>query len=606
MLRKSLILFMSFVTLMATETEKTLAAGSAPITYTLSMPEPQTHYIEVEMNVPNLNQDTVLLKMPVWTPGSYLVREFSRKVETVKAFNALTNQALPVQKTDKNTWAVASKGVSGVRVTYSVYSFELSVRTTFVDDSHATINPSSVCFYVADKQKEGIHITINPYKSWKTISTPLEKVAGKTNTFFAPDYDLLVDSPIEVGNQTVLPFVAGGIPHELVIVGNHNGDEKQMVEDIKRIVEEEKRMFNDHPCKNYTIFVINTETLYGGLEHLNSTMLTYPRWDYAPSGKYNRWLGLVSHEYFHLWNVKRLRPFALGPFDYDHENYTRMLWVAEGVTSYYDDLVLARTGLMSADSYLSVVASNISTIASTPADKVDPVTESSFDAWIKYYRSDENTTNAATNYYMKGAVLGNMLDLAILYHTKGEKSLEDVMRYLYEVCYLKEQRGYHDAEFEAAVEQIAGVSMKDFFEENVAGTQTLDYNQYLGYVGLLLSDVNANNTQANLGIGTKTENGKYLIANTPRNGAAFTWGLNVNDELLAIDNFRITNDQQVRTLLDGKKIGDSVQVTLSRSGVLRTIKVVLDNDKRVSYRIEKVENPTQQQTMLYKKWLRSR
>ena len=606
MFNQFLILFMSFLTSTATETEEVLAVTEKPISYVLSMPEPQTHYIEVEMNVSNLSQDTVLLKMPVWTPGSYLVREFSRKVESVKVFNANNNRALNVQKTDKNTWAVATKGVSAIKVSYRVYSFELSVRTTFVDDTHASINPSSVCFYVAGKKALPIHITINPHKDWKTISTALDKVAGKANTFFAPDYDLLVDSPIEVGNQTVLPFVAGGIPHELVIVGSHNGDKKQMVEDIKRIVEEEKRMFNDHPCKNYTIFVINTDGLYGGLEHLNSTVLTYPRWDYAPSGKYNRWLGLISHEYFHLWNVKRLRPFALGPFDYDHENYTHMLWVAEGVTSYYDDLVLARTGLMLPDSYLSVVASNISTIASTPADKIDPVTESSFDAWIKYYRPDENTANCATNYYMKGAVLGNMLDLAILHHTKGEKSLEDVMRYLYETCYQKEQRGYHDAEFKAATELIAGVNMDAFFEDNVAGTQTLDYNQYLGYVGLRLNDTNAGNNQANLGITTKTDNGKFVVATTLRNGAAFNYGLNVNDELLAIDNYRVSNDQQMRTVLDSKKVGDAVQVTLSRAGILRTLKVVLDNDKRVIYRIEKAENPTAQQTMLYKKWLRSR
>lgn len=594
---------MSFHTLPAHPAAHTsLPVAAALVSYRLSMPQPQTHYIEVEMLIDDVPADSLLCKMPVWTPGSYLIREFSRKVESVRAYNTANQRPLSVQKTNKNTWAVATKGAQRVTIRYRVYAFELSVRTSFVDDTHATINPSSVCMYVEKHKNTPHHITIVPPKGWDTISTALDTVEKQAHTFVAPDYDLLVDSPIEVGNQRVIAFEAGGIPHELVIVGPHNGNETQMVADIQRMVDEERRMFDHHPCKRYVIFLLNTETLYGGLEHLNSTVLTYPRWEYAPESKYQRWLGLMSHEYFHLWNVKRLRPYELGPFDYDHENYTRLLWVAEGVTSYYDDLILCRTQLMKPDAYLGVVASNINNV-SIPADTVDSVTDSSFDAWIKYYRPDENTANCCTNYYTKGSVLGTMLDLAIMQHTNGKKSLEDVMRYMYQEYYLRQQRGYHDHEFRAAVEMLCGNKLDDFFDHNVSGTEPLDYNRYLAYVGLQLVNTSANNRQSNLSLSTKTDNGKYTIATTPANGTAYKAGLNVGDELLAIDGYRINSDQQMRTVLDSRKVGSVVQVTVSRTGILRTIAVTLDNELRPNYRIERRSDATEQQTALYKKWL---
>jgi predicted metalloprotease with PDZ domain len=586
----------------ATEVSSSLSNADSGIIYTVSMNEPHTHYFEVSIQVPVLdNTEYTEFKLPVWTPGSYLVREFSRKIESVNANNE-QQKSLSVKKINKNTWRVSNKNATQIVLSYRVYSFEASVRTSFLDDTHATINAASLCMYVAGHQKSPIKIRVQPYKTWKIVSTALPAVANEPHTFSATDYDLLVDSPIEVGNHQVVKFMAANVPHELLMVGPHNGDEQTMVKDIQKIVEEQVKIFNDHPCSNYTILQTNTEAMYGGLEHLNSTHLMYPRWDYQPASKYQRWLGLMSHEYFHLWNVKRLRPFALGPFNYEEENYTEMLWVAEGITSYYDDLVLRRADLMTEEQYLNVVADNINKVENNAGSKVEAVTQSSFDAWIKYYRPDENSENCCTNYYVHGAVLGTLLDLAILHHTKGQKKLDDVMRYMYEEYYKKQQRGFHDEEFQQAVEKIAGVSMTDFFQNHVSGTKTVDYNQYFGYVGLQLKNTNSKPT-TDLGIKTKADGNRLVIVTVLRGGCGYSGGLSANDELLAIDNFRITNDAQLRTYLDTKKNGAEVDVLVSRNGMLTTVRIKLQNNSRFAGMLEALPNPTTAQKQLYKRWL---
>lgn len=573
------------------------------LAYYLSMEEPQTHYYEVEMHVSKLDrqQDTLEVHLPVWTPGSYMVREFSRKVE---GFVALTTdgKTLQTHKNRKNSWVVALKNNTDIVIRYRVYSFEFSVRTSFLDADHATINPSSVFMYIAQYPQLPATLHIKPYKDWKKISTSLSPLTPKDPwTLHIPNYDILVDSPIEIGNHETYDFEAAGIPHQLAIIGPGNHDVDRMIADIKKIAATEADMFKEHPCKRYVVLQYNTDGIYGGLEHLNSTALAFPRWDYTT--KHGKWQGLMSHEYFHLWNVKRIRPIELGPFDYDNENYTNLLWVMEGVTSYYDDLILRRAGLLGIDAYLGIVAANITDLENKPGNIVQPVAESSWDAWIKYYRSDENSDNATISYYMKGAVLATMLNLEILQLTKGEKGLDDVMRLLYNDYYKQQQRGFTDAEMQSALETTAGQSLQWFYDKHINAAEPVSYQRFFDYVGLTLEKNHASAGKLSLGITTKTDNSKFLIAKTLKGSAGYKAGLNVNDEILAIDNYRVNSDANIETLLASCKSGQNITVLVNRGGILRSIPVVLENDKSITYKLVPVENPSEQQTLLFKKWL---
>jgi predicted metalloprotease with PDZ domain len=573
------------------------------LSYHIAIEQPQTHYIEVEMRIDNWNQNELNAKLPVWTPGSYLVREFARKIDSFNAYTA-DGKALESEKIRKNVWRVQTKKATNIVLKYRVYAFEFSVRTSFVDADHATLNAASVLMFVDGLQDQASTLQIKPHSNWKTISTSLNPLnANDPFTLHIPNYDILVDSPIEIGNHETHSFEAGGVPHQLALIGNGNYDTQTMIADIKKIVDEEVKIFGEHPCERYVIFNYSTENLYGGLEHLNSCALTFPRWEYAT--KYGRWQGLMSHEYFHLWNVKRVRPKELGPFDYENENYTHLLWLSEGTTSYYDDLVLRRNGLLSENDYLNIVANNINELENKPGDKVQSVAESSWDAWIKYYRADEHFDNISMSYYMKGAVISHLLDLEILHNTKGKKDFDDVLRYLYEEYYKKQGRGITDAEMQAAVEKIAGKSLDEFFKKYIFGTERPDYKQYLGYVGLTLTDANADNKKVALGMNTKLDNGKVIVAKTLSNGVAYQYGLNVNDEIIAIDNYRVSSEALMETLLNRKKIGEEVTFLINRAGILKTITLTLARDPKVAFKLEKVAKPSALQAKLYQKWLKT-
>ncbi|MFI5205178.1 MAG: M61 family metallopeptidase, partial [Flavobacteriales bacterium] len=401
-----------------------LSAISQTVEYMLTMPKPHTHYFEVEMKVTGWNKPVAEIKMPVWAPGSYLVREFAKNVDY---FSATQNgTALKFLKTDKNTWTVTTQGAKEFTVKYNVYSNELSVRTSFIDDSHGFVSGTSVFMYVNGIRENAGTLKIVPHESFKNISTSLEKKEG---TYTFPDYDILVDCPIEIGNHEIFYFEAAGVKHEVAMYGEGNYDVEELKSGMARIVEEATKVWGENPNKNYTFIVHNITNSSGGLEHLSSTTLQVNRHSYSGSGL-TRFYSLVAHEYFHLWNVKRLRPKALGPFDYDRENYTSMLWFCEGFTSYYDELLLKRAGYYDESSYLRTLTSNFGSIENQPGALVQSAAESSHDAWIKGYRPNENSVNTTISYYPKGSAIAALLDIEIIAATKGTKKLDDLLKYM--------------------------------------------------------------------------------------------------------------------------------------------------------------------------------
>src|SRR5690606_14419430 len=378
-------------------------------------------------------------------------------------------------------------------------------------------------------------VTVTPYEGWSKISTGLEPVNGKNNTFYAENFDILFDSPIEIGNQDIFHFTAAGVEHEVAMVGGGNYDPERLKRDMASIVEEATDVFGVNPNKRYVFIVHNYASGGGGLEHLNSTVLGASRFAYSNPDRYNGFLGLVAHEYFHVWNIKRLRPETLGPFNYNAENYTTNLWISEGFTAYYDNLILRRGGFYSESAYLKVLSTDIETVENKAGNLVQPLSLSSFDAWIKQYRPDENSVNSMVSYYNKGALIAMLIDLKTLQATQGAKRLDDIMKALYDKYYTKLDRGFTDQEFREMAEKVSGVSMEDVYGY-VNEAKPIDYNAYLKFAGMELIDQLEGYEIPDFG--AVVSNNK--VTSVSRGSGAWNVGVNVRDEIIAIKDRKST------------------------------------------------------------------
>lgn len=569
------------------------------IIYNVTFPEAQAHYANIEMSITGIKNTTIDVKMPVWTPGSYLVREFAKSVEGFSA-NA-DGQEIPSIKINKNTWRISNGKATAVKINYKVYAFEISVRTAFIDASHAFLSTSGMFMYPADSLHVPSTIHIKPYKGWTTVSTSLDKVGNDPFTLHSPNYDILFDSPIEVGTQDVFEFDAAGVKYEVAMCGGGNYNREQMKIDLAKIVEAETAIYHENPNHRYVFIVHNYAKGGGGLEHLSSTVLGASRDGYATEGTYHNFLALAAHEHFHLWNVKRLRPIALGPFDYDTENYTRSLWIAEGFTTYYQNVIMRRAGLYTPDAYLGVIAANITGAENLKGNKTQSLSDASFDAWIKYYRPTENTPNTNASYYGKGANVAMLLDLEIIKHSKGTQCLDDVMKYMYDEYYKVKQRGYTEDEFKTTLEKYTGINLDDFYKKYVSGIAPLDYNKYLGYAGYRLVDDYAANNNATLGITIVVAGGKSMVTGVMRDGAGWIDGINVNDEITAIDGISIPEIDKF--IAANKKVGDKINVSILRDGIKMVLPVTLLRNPGVKYHIEDNGTPTADMLAVRKKWM---
>lgn len=566
------------------------------------MPEPHTHYYDVEMTVSGIQKDSVNIKMPVWAPGSYLVREFSRNVEDFEVKDQ-QGRTIDFVKTSKNTWTLDVSNKQDFIVSYKVYAFESSVRTSFLDATHGFVHGTSVFMFIEGFTNRPVSLEVIPYKEWNKVSTGLKKSTGKDFIYEADNYDQLVDAPIEIGNHEIISFKAGGITHDVAMVGKADYDEKVIVRDLTKIIESSIRVFNHNPNDYYLFIVHNLDNRGGGLEHHNSTTLQLDRWAYSSEHGYNGFLKLAAHEYFHLWWVKRARPFPLGPFNYDQENYTTLLWAMEGFTSYYEDLILRRSGFYDDNDYLNSLMNRVNYIENTPGNKVQPVAMASFDSWIKFYRPDENSNNTSVSYYSKGAVLGALLDLEIIHATKGQKKLDDVLRNLYQNYFVKEKRGFTEKEFQQAVEMVAGKSMEEFFSKYVYDAQNIDYNKFFNYAGLNISHSILSNEPPALGINITEEGGKLLVESVVRGSSAYDGGINAHDEILAIDGYRASFDL-IDKLINLKKPGDEVSIVVARNGLLHNLTLTLNEDSyRSRFILSRMPNPTALQLKVFETWL---
>jgi predicted metalloprotease with PDZ domain len=594
-----------------------LIAGAAPLTranaqnggtkiaFTVSMSKPHTHLLEVEMRIHEHGATFVsedVLVMPVWTPGSYMIREFARHVQDFAAADA-AGRPLEWEKINKNSWRVKTNNAREVRVTYRVYANELTVRTNELNSDHAFWNNAALLMYLERSLKHPTTLRINPAPGWK-IATGLPPVRGEKNTFSAENFDILYDSPVEVSDFKQLDFQVRGVKHRIAIDGEGNHDPDRLRSDVQKIVEAQIAMFSEIPYRDYTFILHLRANTGGGLEHLNSTALGFRRFAFATETGYRNFNSLVSHEFFHLWNVKRIRPDSLGPFDYTKENYTRLLWVAEGITEYYGNLMLRRAGLISDRAYLDQLATSIQNFEETPGRRLMSAEEASFDAWIKLYRPDENSVNTSVSYYGKGELLGMLLDLEIRRRTNGAKSLDDVMRYLYTEFY-KRDRNYTPADFQKACELMAGTNLDQFFSRYVRGRDELPFVEIFQGAGLTLLReplVERLTFRGFLGADLEQE-GNFIAVKSVRAGMpAYEHGLNAGDKIVALDGKHVTKEV-FDSIIAAKQPGDTVRLSVLRFDDLRTVEIKLGGRTYEPYRIAPLSNATDQQRRIYQGWM---
>jgi predicted metalloprotease with PDZ domain len=560
-----------------------------------------THYVEVEAAYPTDGQPYIDLMMPVWTPGSYLVREYSRNVEALTA-TGTNREPLRVEKTRKNRWRAQTNGARSVGVHYRVYAHEMSVRTNWVDDEYALLNGAPTFITLLTTLNRAHEVRIVLPAAWSRSVSPMP-AGGAPNSFRAADYDMLVDSPIVSGNPAIYDFTVAGKPHYLVDIAERGvWDGKRAVQDLATIVQKTTDFWGVVPYDTYYFFNIIGGS-GGGLEHKNSTVLNPKRDSTGTREDYLAWLSTASHEFFHAWNVKRLRPIELGPFDYENEVYTRSLWFVEGVTDYYADLQIRRAGISTTDEYLAALSAEIARLQTTPGRFIQPAEQASYDAWIKYYRPDENSINTSISYYTKGLVIGFLLDAKIRHLTGGARSLDELMRLMYQR--FSGPKGFTPEDLRTAAVEIAGASngpeLRRWFEKTLETTNELDYAEALEWYGVQFKAA-PDPPRTALGIRTEVENQRTIVTEIRRGSPAAEAGMMLDDQIVAINDMPVSQDQ-LAAALARIGAGNKFRITIARRGIARALDATLTADPAQAWSLGVRSNSTTAQAQHRDRWM---
>ncbi|GGY62136.1 M61 family metallopeptidase [Pseudoduganella albidiflava] len=575
-------------------------AAAPAVAYAIVPKDLAAHLFQVTLTVQEPSPEGQLLALPAWIPGSYMIREFARNIVQIRA--EADGQPVALAKLDKHSWQ-APPVEGALTVQYDVYAWDLSVRAAHLDQTHGFFNGTSVFLRVAGQEHVPHVVDIvrpaeDAARTWR-VATALPELKARRygfGTYVAADYDELIDSPVEMGDFALATFTAHGVPHDVVITGRvPNLDMARLCADLKAICETQIAFFEPRtrkaPMDRYVFMTLAVGDGYGGLEHRASTALICARADLpttAAQGRersegYIKFLGLCSHEYFHTWNVKRIKPAVFAPYDLQVENYTPLLWLFEGFTSYYDDLFLVRSGLISEATYFKMLGKTVGSVLRSAGRTKQSVAESSFDAWSKYYRQDENAPNAIVSYYAKGSLVGLGLDLTIRQKSGGKRSLDDIMLALWQRYgrdfYPDGRRGVTPAEVEALFDEISGMRLKSYFEKYIRGTEDVPLAKLLAPFGVKYTDerkLAKPSLDANIG----REGADAKLSAVHEGGAAHRAGLSAGDLLVAIDGLRVTgNPSNLESLLSRYRVGDTVQVHAFRRDELMTFAVQLQGER---------------------------
>jgi predicted metalloprotease with PDZ domain len=566
------------------------------IHYTVSMPDPASHTFKVEAAISGVG-DSCTLAFPAWTPGSYKIREFGKNVSAFKATGA------KFELLDKQSYRLTGIKGGEARISFDYYADELSVRTPHLDDTHGFFLGTNVFPYPGNVNglpaRADYTVTIRPYRGWK-VATSLPPVKGKTNTWHTDDYDVLGDTPFEIGTHEVHSFSVRGVRHDVAFYGYGNHDAKRIVEDTRKIVEVQARCFGGLPYDYYLFIHHITPDSGGGLEHLNSCVCGWPSWKFKKEEDYQRFIRLVSHEFFHVWNVKRIRPKILGPFDYSKEQHTRALWIMEGMTQYFERLWVARAGVCEPDEVLKAYAETIDREDNRPGRKVMSLEESSWLAWTKLYMADENFLNTGVSYYSRGAQVGLLLDAKIRAATDGKRSLDDVMKLAYRK-YGWPKPGFAEGEWEKLCEEVAGRKLTRFWNDHVRGTKELNYDEFLEVYGLEFERDKAG-VEPWLGMHVGTKGGVLQVLAVNADSPARKAGMQPRDEILAVNGHKVDDksfDERAREL----KPGSTCELTLFRRERLVTARIKVGSQPAGKLALLPRKRQTAAQKRNFRKWM---
>jgi predicted metalloprotease with PDZ domain len=577
------------------------------IAFRVSIPVPANHLVHVEATVSGRERplpDSIVLFMPVWTPGSYLVREYARHVEGLTV-----DSPAKVTKVRKNAWEFRNAGASHLRVRYRVYAGEFSVRTSHVDDHHAFLVGAALFLGVEGHEKAPICVEMELPDGWR-VATALPEASRASESaprcYEAPSYEALVDSPFELGLHREETFDAVGVSHRVAICpGSAAGerDVQRFLGDAKTIVETLAKLFGGRlPYESYQLFLHLRSQGRGGLEHRSSAALIASPSSFATRDAYLDLLSLLAHEVFHAWNIKRIRPAGLVPYRYDTECYTRLLWWFEGATSYFDWRCLALARLCTVDEYLDHLAAEIAYLDQTPGRFVAALEDASYDAWIKLYRPDENSSNSSVSYYRKGEVVCAWLDLELRARTGGRATLDAVLGHLW-TEYGAHERPVPEDGMQAIFERVAGVPMGDLFDAWLRGTSELPYASTLARFGLLLERTpRSDSAPCSLGARFRSDAARAVVASVTRDSAAARGGIDAGDEVLGLAGVRIEAGN-VEAALRGCSPGQTVEAVIARDGRLVTKNVTLDPQRLDRVRLTPMKNAPDAARRAFEAWL---
>ena len=585
---------------------------STAVSYRIRPVSPEAHLFEVSTTVLQPAVSGQVLRLPAWIPGSYMIREFARHIVSIRAESG--SKAVALTKLDKHSWQAAPvKGA--LTVHYTVYAFDLSVRGAYLDGERGFYNGTSVFLQADGFENEPCEVEILPPQDkalakWQVATSlpALEVKKSGFGSYLAANYDELIDHPVELGEFERVTFKACGVPHEFIVSGKYKADLKRLAADTKRICEWQIRFFGEPaPFDRYVFMLFVGGDIYGGLEHRASTALVASRDDLPQQGEagisdgYLKLLGLISHEYFHTWNVKRMKPAAFTPYDLNREGHTTLLWAFEGITSYYDDLVLVRSGLIDEQRYLGLLAKTITGVARGNGRNKQTLADSSFDAWSKYYRQDENSPNSIVSYYTKGSLAALALDLHIRKHSHGSMSLDTVMQALWQK-WLSDGKGLAEDEWERVAEQVTGLKLGKFFDMAIRSTRELPLAELLATQGVEMQLVPADgasdggsvvetivpaSVRPTLGVKTASDAQGVKLTAVLDGGAAQAAGLSGGDVVIAVNGVRVSDlDKALRRY----RVGDGLKLHAFRRDELLSFRVTLQGMPADTCRLRLEEN----------------
>ena len=564
---------------------------------------------------------SLVLFMPVWTPGSYLVREYARHIESLTA--SADGRAIASRKIRKNAWQIDAAGARAVAVKYRLYANDISVRTNHVDATHAYWNGAATYLALEEAPSAGARVIVHAPEDWQ-IATALAEAPRSAEplaidgtphpgrAYLAHTFDELCDAPFECAKLIERSFTALGKAHRIAVWDNADAravDWDKLAADSQTIVETEAKLVAGDrspdqalPYDHYLFIWHVSPRGRGGLEHRDSTTLMAKPISFQTRSGYLDILSLIAHEFFHLWNVKRIRPAGLYPYRYEQENYTRMLWWFEGATSYYDWRSVRLAKLCTAAEYLHHMAEEIARLQDTPGAGVHPLEEASFDAWIKAYRPDENSLNSTVSYYLKGEIVCALLDIELRHRTRGASCLDDIVRHLY-WTYGAKDLPVPEGELATIVQKITGVSLDDCFARWVKGVEPLDIDGVLAKVGLALERTSRREAPpASLGVRLRLDAGRAIVESVPRGSAAHRAGIDPGDEIIAIADRRLP-EARLELPLYGLSPGTNVPVLVARDSWIRTLEVTLAPPVPTEAKLVALADAPDSARRLYEKWM---